>query len=205
MPVWGFVGIGGPAEARYAGDDPPLMSPCRNRTLLPALAGLALAALAFGQSGCASAAEARVAAVPPSTGRILTDHQMRLAAPGAILGESVYAEVNSRWLPHWYAMFRTQLFRIGLTRWDTRFDCNRFADFYSNLAQAYFSIEMFHSRTPAQALALGPFWYIRADGRGTHAVVQAVTERGRIFIDPQTGREMQLSPIEQQSGYVQLF
>lgn len=139
------------------------------------------------------------------TGRILTNDELRGAVPGAILGEAVYAEVNSEWLPHWYGTFRAQLFKIGLTRWDPRFDCNRFADFYANLAQAFFSLEMSRSGTPAQALALGPFWYVRGDGRGTHAIVQAVTERGRIFIDPQTGREMKLSALEEQSGYVQLF
>jgi hypothetical protein len=169
------------------------------------LAALACLGLAFVLGGCATTAQVEVGAVPPTTGRILSDRELRGTVPGAILGESVYAEVNSRWLPHWYRTYRQQLFKIGLVRWDSRFDCNRFADFYTNLAQAYFSVEMFHSPTPAQALALGPFWYVRADGKGSHAIVQAVTERGRIFIDPQTGEEMTLSPIEQQSGYVQMF
>lgn len=159
--------------------------------------------------GCAGSAalslEPGKARVSPMTGRILTNQELRGTVPGVILGEALYAEVNSEWLPHWYGTFRAQLFRIGLTRWDARFDCNRFADCYANLAQAFFSLEMNRSRTRAQALALGPFWYVRADGKGTHAIVQAVTERGRIFIDPQTGREMKLSPLEEQSGYVQMF
>lgn len=173
------------------------------------LLAFALAAVGGMLCGCATAswdtAGARAAKVSPMTGRIFSDRELRGTMPGAILGEAVYAEVNSEWLPQWYGTFRAQLFKIGLTRWDSRFDCNRVADFYSNLAQAFFSLEMYHSGTPAQALALGPFWYVRADGKGTHAIVQAVTERGRVFIDPQTGQEVKLSPLEEQSGYVQIF
>lgn len=197
-----------PAAGYYGGTFAALvsaMSPCRKQRPMRVLAALACLGLTFALGGCATTAQVEAGAVLPTTGRILSDRELRGAVPGAILGESVYAEVNSEWLPHWYRTYRQQLFKIGLVRWDSRFDCNRFADFYTNLAQAYFSVEMFHSTTPAQALALGPFWYVRQDGRGSHAIVQAVTERGRIFIDPQTGEEMQLSALEQQSGYVQMF
>ena len=135
----------------------------------------------------------------------MTSTELRGAIPTAIIGDRCYAEVNSAWLPQWYRTFRAKLFKIGLAHWDDRFDCNRIADFYSNLAQAYFALEMFYSKSPAQALALGPFWYIRGDGKGCHAIVQVLTERGRVFIDPQTGEEMKLSPAERQSGYVQIF
>ncbi len=166
--------------------------------LLVAVAGLG--------SGCATSALTRTAtASAPATGKVMSGAQLRAVVPGAIIGEGNYAEVNSAWLPEWYRLFRSQLFKIGIVRWDARFDCNRFADFYSNLAQAFFSLEMFHSETPAQALALGPIWYVRADGKGRHAVIQALTERGRLFIDPQTGLEMNLQPGERQSAYVQLF
>lgn len=155
-------------------------------------------------SGCATPL-GTARASGPVTGRVLTGAELRAVVPGAILGENFYAEVNSAWLPEWYPVFRRQLFRVGIVHWDGRFDCNRFADFYSNLAQAFFSTQMFHSETPAQALALGPFWYVRGDGQGRHAVIQALTERGRLFIDPQTGREIELTPGERQSGYVQFF
>lgn len=143
--------------------------------------------------------------VAPITGRLITSGELRAAVPGAIVGERSYAEVNSAWLAQWYPIFRSKLFKIGITRWDYRFDCNRFADFYSNLAQAFFAMEMFHSDLPAQALALGPFWYVRENGQGAHAIIQALTERGRVFVDPQTGKEIHLTAPEQRSGYVQLF
>jgi hypothetical protein len=145
------------------------------------------------------------ARVAPITGKLMSSAELRKVVPGAIVGDRSYAEVNSAWLATWYPIFRSKLFKIGLARWDYRFDCNRFADFYSNLAQAFFSVEMFQSDLPAQALALGPFWYMRDNGQGAHAIIQALTERGRIFIDPQTGQEVKLSSLEKQSGYVQLF
>lgn len=177
------------------------------RKLLPSLAAALLAAGGAFLSGCASApmGMARASAPAPATGKVLTGAELQAAVPGAIVGESNYAEVNSAWLPEWYRLFRAKLFRLGIVKWDERFDCNRFADFYSNLAQAFFSLEMFHSSTAAQALALGPIWYERADGKGRHAVIQALTERGRVFIDPQTGQEMELLPGEQKSAYVQIF
>jgi hypothetical protein len=180
----------------------------RPRIAAQLLTAALLAAVIGCTSGCASGglmASNAAAGPPPATGRVLTSAEVRAVIPGAIIGEDRYAEVNSAWLPEWYRMFRAQLFKLGIVNWDERFDCNRIADFYSNLAQAFFSIEMFHSRTPAQALALGPFWYVRADGKGPHAVIQALTERGRVFIDPQTGRELDLQLVERQSAYVQMF
>jgi hypothetical protein len=185
------------------------MNPRRFNFAAQIFAATLLVAIAALSSGCASTglmANNAVATAPrPATGRVLTGAEVRAVIPRAIIGDDQYAEVNSAWLPEWYRMFRSQLFKLGITQWDERFDCNRIADFYSNLAQAYFSLEMFHSSTPAKALALGPFWYVRADGKGSHAVIQALTERGRVFIDPQTGKELELQPIERQSAYVQMF
>jgi hypothetical protein len=175
------------------------------RIISQLLAAACLAAAAGFSAGCATHPARAAAPVAPATGKVLTGAQVRAAVPGAIAGEDRYAEVNSAWLADWSQVFREKLFKLGIVRWDDRFDCNRFADFYTNLAQAFFSLKMFHSETPAQALALGPVWYVRADGSGSHAVVQALTERGRVFIDPQTGRELELKPVEQKSAYVQIF
>lgn len=182
------------------------MNPISFRFARALLAAALLAAAAGWSSGCASAPMAMSRSSPaPATGKVLSSAQLRAVVPGAIVGENNYAEVNSAWLPGWYRLFRAKLFQIGIVKWDERFDCNRIAEFYSNLAQAFFSVGMFHSESPAQALALGPIWYERADGKGRHAIIQALTERGRVFIDPQTGLEMDLAPGERQSAYVQIF
>ncbi|MEY4940206.1 MAG: hypothetical protein RIQ93_1941 [Verrucomicrobiota bacterium] len=124
---------------------------------------------------------------------------------GAIyLSDETYAEVNSHWLNQYYADFCRELNRHGVMRGGERFDCVRFCDFYSSLAQARFFRAAFHERIPARALALGQIWYFRTDG-SPHAIVQAMTERGRIFIEPQTGAELHLAPDERKGIYFQLF
>ncbi|ACB74010.1 hypothetical protein Oter_0721 [Opitutus terrae PB90-1] len=161
-------------------------------------------------AGCASPAgrdalSAKSAAMPSATGRVLTKQEVQRRTATLFFGDETYAEVNSQWLFRYYQDFRAELFRLGIVRWDDRFDCNRFAELYTSLAQARFYRESYQSRTPAKALALAPFWYIRGNGQGAHAIVQALTERGRMFIDPQTGAEVQLTPQERASAYFFFF
>lgn len=138
------------------------------------------------------------------TGRVYSKADMRRQLTLVMLGDEAYAEVNSAWLRAWYPAFRQELFRMGVVKWEERFDCNRFAEIYTGLAQVNFFRQTFHRRTGAKALALGQFWYVRDKG-GPHAIVQALTERGPVFIDPQTGEEMNLSPNERKSAYFQVF
>jgi hypothetical protein len=163
--------------------------------------------LALG-SGCATTTgEMRVAAASPrsearwetrgakvtrgsvtlTTGRVFTRADMQRQTSTNYFGDEAYAEVNSAWLPKFNQEFRRELHRLGIVRWNDRFDCNRFAELFIALAQARFYRESFHSDTPARALAMGPYWYVREDGRGTHAVVQVLTERGRIFVGSADG------------------
>ncbi len=140
-----------------------------------------------------------------TTGRVLRPAQVHQLIPGVILGSTAYAEVNSAWLRSWYPVYRAELFRLGVVRWDSRFDCSRFAGFYTGLAQACFFETAFHLRSDAVALALGPFWYRRDGDTVGHAVIQVITDRGRIFIDPQTGEELKLSGAEVNSAILQYF
>jgi hypothetical protein len=170
---------------------------------------IALAVLVLFLSGCASTglSSPTVERDAPEmmTGRVYSLAEVRAIIPTMFFGDDSYAEVNSQWLRHWYAEYRAQLGRLGVKRWDTRFDCNRFVEFYSGLAQAYFYRATFYSATEARALALGPIWYVRDGTNRRHALVQALTERGRIFIDPQTGEEIELTPGEKASAYLQMF
>ncbi len=140
-----------------------------------------------------------------TTGRVFTRAEMQRQTATNYFGDQAYAEVNSAWLPKFHEEFRRELHRLGIVRWNERFDCNRFTDLFIALAQARFYRETFHSDTPARALAMGPYWYVRDNGRGTHAVVQVLTERGRIFVDPQTGQEVQLTRTETALAYFQFF
>lgn len=170
---------------------------------------IALAVLVLLLSGCAAPALSGPSterdAPTMMTGRVYSLAEVREIIPTMFFGDDSYAEVNSAWLKHWYGDYRAELRRLGVVQWDVRFDCNRFVEFYSGLAQAYFYRSTFNSATAARALALGPIWYVRDGGNRRHALVQALTERGRVFIDPQTGDEVELTPTEKASAYLQVF
>lgn len=130
------------------------------------------------------------------SGKVYTGDEVRELFPFMDLGDASYAEVNSAWLPAWYRLYRARLYRLGIVHGSKRFDCNRFSDIYVSLAHAHFSVSMHHSDIPAEAIAIGTVWY-KVDNRNErHALVLALTERGRLFIDPQCGREVVLSETE---------
>lgn len=139
---------------------------------------------------------------PAITGRVLSASDLQGYHPQATLSDRNYAEVNSRWLRQFYPRFRNELFRGGVVKWDSRFNCKHFTGLYVELAQARFYMESFHQRTNANTLALGQVWYHRDNDRGGHAIVVAFTERGRVYIEPQTGEETRLSPSEQASIFM---
>lgn len=196
------------AQEGYGVRRPPMHAFWSNTPDLRSALALGLAVIALWLSSCSSPQLAHASAerdTPMTTGRIYTLNEVRARIPTMFFGDDSYAEVNSAWLHKWYGEYRSQLSRVGIVNWNARFDCNRFVDFYTGLAQAYYFCESFHDAKPAQALALGPIWYVRDDGRSRHALVQALTERGRIFFDPQNGREVELTPKEQASAYLMLF
>lgn len=140
-----------------------------------------------------------------STGRVMNPADVLRAAPGALLGDRYYAEVNSASLPKLYNDFRDELFEHGIVKRDDRYTCKHFAALFAEMAQARFFKENFRTNTQARALAIGSIWYVRDDGQGPHAIVQVLTERGRIYLEPQTGQEVALSSREEASTYFRFF
>lgn len=120
-------------------------------------------------------------------------------------GDTHYTQVRRAWLADFYARWRADLFRKGVVKWDARFDCNRFAGHYVSAAQVEYFIANFHSWTAGQALAVGEFWYLPDGASSRHAVVIAFTDRGVVFIEPQTGQEMALTVSERASASVIRF
>ena len=141
--------------------------------------------------------------LPASTAIVYSNDQVRQQVPFAVCGDTAYAQVNSVWLKEFYPDFRAELFRQGVVKWDERFDCNHFATYYAALAQTRFYLASWGSSTTAQSLAVGTFWYQAP--RGGHAIIVAITERGRIFIEPQTGEEVKLTPAQIDSAFFRLF
>ena len=125
--------------------------------------------------------------------------------PGAVLGDRYYAEVNSAALPRLYDDFREELFKNNIFRRTDGYTCKHFAALFAEMAQARYYKESFRSPPPARALAIGSIWYVPDDGQVPHAIVQVLTERGRIYLEPQTGQEVALSPKEEASTYFRFF
>lgn len=101
--------------------------------------------------------------------------------------DETYARPQKDWLintfGHWFFS------RWG--RYERKNDCDNFARAYCVYAQES------HAETDSdsEACAVGEFCYIREDGVA-HAIVLAFTDKGPIFIEPQTTREIILTPKE---------
>lgn len=142
---------------------------------------------------------------PITTGRVqmatLLQAELMGAHPGMKVGafpftpDTSYATVNSAWLPGFYERWKADIFKKGVVKWDERFDCNRFAASYAAAAQIEYFVATFQSWRPAQALAVGEVWFTTRLGV-KHSIVIAHTERGPIFIEPQTGEEVRMTPAE---------
>lgn len=141
--------------------------------------------------GCSKNEQSTNAGRKLATAQVLSGDDVSRAVPWATLGDRSYAQVDSAALPGLYQEFRDEIFRKGVTKWDERFDCNHFASYYVALAQTKFYLANFHASTPAQSLAVGTYWY--QSPAGPHAIIVAVTERGPVFIEPQTGGELKFA------------
>lgn len=147
--------------------------------------------------GCGQRQEGALA-----TGTVLPAAQLPVVQrPGDYRGDTHYAVVRSAALPELHAAFADVLAKQGLVKWDARFDCNRFAGLWIGVAQARYAVAAWHSSTPAKALALAEVWY-RHPGGGGHAIVQAITERGPVYLEPQTGAEITLTPAQEAAVFL---
>lgn len=127
------------------------------------------------------------------TAQTVSNAQLRTALaglPAPILPDVGYAVADSTALAAYYEEFRADLHRKDVVKWEGRFDCNKFATAYAAGAQMRFYRERFHSWQAGQAVAVGEAWYVPGWARGqAHAVNVALTERGLVWIEPQTGRQ----------------
>jgi hypothetical protein len=81
----------------------------------------------------------------------------------------------------------------NLSKWSRKNDCDNFARAYVTFCQDA------HARSfgSAEGLAVGEFCYHGVSHvKGPHAIVAAFTEEGLIFIEPQNGQRIALSPGE---------
>jgi len=113
-----------------------------------------------------------------------------------------YAKPALAWLlgPFW-AWFWNDRTNKGLLAWDRRNDCDNFARSYTQGCEDCHAIT---AGNTDEGLAVGQFYYHRDIG-GAHAIVAAVTDAGLVFIEPQTGLRLALSPKEISTAFLVLF
>lgn len=133
----------------------------------------------------------------PSTGRTFLRSELQvLTGSFCHYSDESYAEVSSAWLKSFYDDYRKVLFDQGVTKWEPTFDCDNFATFFVALANVRFFSVARKSFVTAQSLAMAEFWYRPGCGPDAHAIVTVLTERGQIFIEPQSGQQVTLTAEE---------
>lgn len=142
------------------------------------------------------------------TGRVFTNAQFREELAAFNFGaDNTYAEVNSAALPAYYDWFRSKLFDLGVTRWDARQDCDDFANLYADFLHLRFYLAQWDSPSlpQAQGVAVARVYYRPEGGTQNHAINALATERGILYVEPQTGQVLNLSLPEFQSRYNIIF
>ena len=125
----------------------------------------------------------------------MTIFELRIAlplSPPAIFADSTYACPKLQWLtgPFW-TWFQKTRSDLGLNNWTRNNDCDNWARAYAQSASDCHAL----TSDVTEGLAVGEFYYVQATGGG-HAIVCAFTDMGRVFIEPQTGKQLQLTPKE---------
>lgn len=166
------------------------MTPKLLKLAASCIAATALAAgVLFFTSSCSPKKESK----PVYTG--VTVQQTELSAR---LGYSLYADKytsvvyeivdHDYLLKTYHDIFWARLFSEDITKWDERANCAVFTEEYvAGLQRAYYR-DHFQSAAPARRLAVGELWYFPNpnDMSIAHSIVIAVTNRGVIYLEPQS-------------------
>ena len=129
---------------------------------------------------------------------------IKTALPGmalVITADQTYAKPKLDWLLGDYAeWFKAYRWKLGLDKWQRRHDCDDFARAY---AQGCSDAWALTEEGKSEGLAVGEFFYHSVNG--PHAIVCAFTPEGRVFIEPQTCKLLNLSDKEINSCWYARF
>jgi len=95
-----------------------------------------------------------------------------------------------------YDFFIKELGRLNISVWDKKFDCDDFSSMFRLFAQICHKA----SKGEAEGIAVSEIGYIKESGE-QHAITCAFTDKGPIFLEPQTGEPLLLTDNEIQSIY----
>lgn len=110
-----------------------------------------------------------------------------------------YALPKASWLTGtFYDFYRAWRFDHNLNEWSTKNDCDNFASLFFAFAQ------ICHAKGDRveEGIAVGQMFYgLNGDRTKSHSINVAVTDKGVIAIEPQTGKLVQLSKAEKDCVY----
>lgn len=112
-----------------------------------------------------------------------------------VCADDSYAVPTLRWLQGaFWDSFLAERWAKGLKTWERRNDCDNFARAFAQHAQDCHAIS---TGRDDEGLAVGEFFYTRRTGDG-HAIVVAFVDddHRRVFIEPQNGQVIDLTPAE---------
>jgi len=142
------------------------------------------------------------------TGKVYTANEFR-AALGTwdSPADSSYAEINEDSLSEYYDWYKAKLFDLGLLKWDPKSDCDNFANLYTDLFQLRFYLAQWERGTlpDAESVAVASYWYKPQDSITAHAINAVLTNNGLRFIEPQTGKQLELTLTEKASMFRCIF
>ena len=121
-------------------------------------------------------------------------------------GASNYAVPTLDWLQGaCYSAFKARLWSENDDAWKVRFQCRDFAR-----AFASFCVECWGTSTAASdcdGLAVGEIWFIpdQSQPAAGHAICPAITDKGLVFIEPQTGAVYPMTQAQIDSRYFLRF
>ena len=111
-----------------------------------------------------------------------------------------YARPTTSYLMgQFYDFYQAWMADHDLYKWRDKWDCDNFSSTYYVFAQICHT----KSARPEEGISVGELFYYPAGGG--HAINLAVTEKGLIVIEPQTGRELELADVEKESAVMIRF
>lgn len=119
-----------------------------------------------------------------------------------VTADKRYVGLPKKWLLGKFYIKWLEIRQEFNIKYNEKFDCDNFSGLYKSLVQLYFSQS---SDVPVDGIALAEIHYFRDKGGG-HSILTAMVEEGEwIFIEPQTGLQIDLSRSEKRSVWFAYF
>ncbi len=136
----------------------------------------------------------------------MTADEIRAAFPAwsrVMCYDATYGKPTVEWLLRkFYPWWKARRWEGNLDKWTRKNDCDNFGRAFAVAAQDAHA----DTNQADEGLAVGEFCYIGSSHvQGPHHIVAAFTDEGLIFIEPQTGQRLALTPAEIQTCFHAAF